>query len=158
MTADDRPLSYWIAVARMGFENDFNRIFDDLGISQVELAKRIGSTPAYISKVLNGTDGNYELGTMAKWARAIGAILQIRLIKEDREAVRVVDYETAGAIDDMLHSKAQSSAPDVAVSNLLIANFGSKSPPSFSRASASSRQSASQSASATEKYEASSHG
>lgn len=96
---NDQPLSYWIAVARMGFEDDFNRLFDELGISRVELAKRVEASPAYVSKVLNGAQGNFQLSTMAKWARAIGAIVQIRLIKEGKEAVRVVDYETAAVLD-----------------------------------------------------------
>jgi transcriptional regulator with XRE-family HTH domain len=95
----DRPLSYWITVARLSFENDFHRVFDDLGISRADLAERLGVTPPYISKVLNGTAGNYQLETMTKWARAIGAILQIRLIK-DGEVVRVVDYETAKALEE----------------------------------------------------------
>jgi transcriptional regulator with XRE-family HTH domain len=84
----------------MGFENDFHRILEDLGISRAELAERVGASPAYVSKVLNGTAGNFQLTTMAKWARAVGAVLQIRLIREGQEVVRVVDYETAGALDD----------------------------------------------------------
>jgi len=55
---------------------------------------------AYASKLLNGTAGNYELKTMVKWARAVGGIVQVRVIKEEGEVVRVVDYETAGEIDD----------------------------------------------------------
>ena len=96
----DEPLAYWIAVARLGFENDFQRIFDQSGISRAELAKRLKSTPAYVSKVLNSTDANFQLETMAKWARAIGAILQIRVTKEGEEVVRVVDYQTAREFDD----------------------------------------------------------
>jgi len=56
----DQPLSYWMAVARIGFEDDFSRLFDELGISRSALA----------------------------------AILQIRLIKEEGEVLRVVDYAT----------------------------------------------------------------
>src|SRR5215218_4293344 len=106
---EDQPLSYWTAVARMGFEEDFNRLFDELGLSRTELAERIGATPAYISKLLNGRTGNFQLETMTKLARAIDAILQIRLIKEDGEVVRVVDYETARALD---HSQMASLPPD----------------------------------------------
>lgn len=93
----------------MGFEEDFNRLFDELGLSRTELAERIGATPAYISKLLNGRLGNFQLETMTKLARAIDAILQIRLIKEDGEVVRVVDYETAQALD---HSQMASLPPD----------------------------------------------
>lgn len=106
---EDQPLSYWMAVARMGFEEDFNRLFDELGLSRTELAERIGTTPAYISKILNGGAGNFQLETMTKLARAIDAILQVRLIKGDGEVVRVVDYETARALDN---SQMTSSPPD----------------------------------------------
>jgi transcriptional regulator with XRE-family HTH domain len=97
---DEHPLSYWVSLARMGFENDFHRLFDELGISRAELAKRLGTSPEYVTKVLNGSAGNFQLSTMAKWARALGAIVQIRLIKEGEEVVRVVDYETAAELDD----------------------------------------------------------
>lgn len=123
----DRPLSYWVTVARMGFENDFNRLFGELRISRTDLAKRVKASPAYISKVLNGTGGNYQLGTMAKWARAFGAIVQIRLIKEGEEVVRVVDYEMASTIDDMRDSQAQSSAPKAVASGVVVVDFESRS-------------------------------
>lgn len=126
MTEKDRPLSYWISVARMGFENDFNRLFDELDISRAELAKRVGSSPAYVSKLLNGAAGNFQLSTMAKWARAIGAIVQIRLIKEGREAVRVVDYATASALDDRRDGQAQSGAAKPAASNVVFVDFESQ--------------------------------
>jgi transcriptional regulator with XRE-family HTH domain len=106
----DRPLSYWVAVARMGFENDLHRLLDAAGITRAELADQLNVSGAYVSKVLNGTAGNYQLETMAKWARALGAIVQIRLIKEGKEVVRVVDYETAGALDDK-HSASMEAVP-----------------------------------------------
>ncbi len=117
----DRPLSYWVAVARMGFENDFQRLFDKAGMSRTELARRLNTTLAYVSKFLNSPAGNYQLETMAKWARAIDAIVQIRLVNEKDEVVRVVDYTTAAMLDELaerelsavssplpLHSEARS--------------------------------------------------
>lgn len=111
MSKQDRPLSHWMAVARMGFERDFHRIFTSLGISRSELATEIGVSPAYISKVLNGRAGNFTLATMAKWARAIGAIVQIRLVKEGEEVVRVLDYETASSLDDAKAHASVSTSP-----------------------------------------------
>ena len=108
----DRPLSYWVSVARMGFENDFNRLFDELGISRAELANRVDSSPAYVSKVLNGTAANFQLSTMAKWARAIGAVVQIRVVQEGKEVVRVVDYETARMLDDISESRLQDGTAE----------------------------------------------
>ena len=114
MTTTDRPLSYWITVARMGFENDFHRLFDELGISQEELAVRLESSPAYVSKVLNGTAGNFQLSTMAKWARAIDAIVQIRLIKDGKEVVRVLDVETAIRLEDQAATSSSHTSNSMA--------------------------------------------
>lgn len=113
----DEPLSYWVSVARMGFEDDFNRLFEELDISQAQLAKRVNPpvSEAYVSKLLKGTAGNYELHTMAKWARAVGGIVQIRIIKEDGEVVRVVDYETAGVLDDLKAADASEDIPSISV-------------------------------------------
>ena len=40
-------------------------------ISRVELAKRLGSSPAYITKVLRG-DINFTVETMVRLAKAVG--------------------------------------------------------------------------------------
>ena len=115
----DQPLSYWMAVARMGFEDDFHRIFDELGISRAELAEKLGTTPAYVSKLLNGRAGNFQLETMAKMARAIGAILQIRLIKGEGEVVRVVDYETARELDSAQETASADGSTGDAMASIL---------------------------------------
>lgn len=113
----EEPLSYWIAVARMGFEDDFHRLYEELGISQAELAKRIPASEAYVSRILNGSKGNYNLQTMAKWARAVGGVVQVRVIKEEGEAVRVVDYETARALDER---QVTGAAYSTATSNKVV--------------------------------------
>lgn len=99
---EDRPLSYWRAVSRMGFENDLARLFEESGLTQKELAEATNTTQPYVSRVLGGTSNqNFTLETMAKFARAVKAIVQIRLVKEGREFVRVVDRDTAAALDDI---------------------------------------------------------
>lgn len=110
MSKGMRPLSYWITVARSGFENDLHRLIaEDEELNQAELARRTKTSEPYVSKLLHGTGGNYEIKTMAKFARAIGAILQIRLVREGSEVVRVVDYETAGRIDDATIATASAT-------------------------------------------------
>lgn len=103
----ERPASYWTTLARMGFENDLNRLFDLLGISRAEFARRMGVSPAYVTQVLNGEKRNLQIETLVKFARAVDAILQIRLVKEGEEVVRVVDYETAAALDDLMESETE---------------------------------------------------
>ena len=95
----DRPLSYWISLARLGFEEDLARLMSKKKILKSDLAKHAEVSPPFITKVLSGTN-NYTLKTMAKLAQAVGAVLEVRLADENGEVVRVVDYETARALDD----------------------------------------------------------
>jgi|GEM_PF-6572018 len=101
MAADSQqePLEFWIDLARVGFEEDLHRLMERSGINRAELAEAAGVSPAFVSKVLNGST-NYTLKTMAKLARAAGAVLQVRLVDEDREVVRVVRPEEAARLDD----------------------------------------------------------
>lgn len=94
----DRPLSHWMTLARLGFEEDLARLMNKKKILKSDLAKNAEVSPPFITKVLSGTN-NYTLKTMAKLARAVDAVLEIRLADENGEAVRVVDYETARALD-----------------------------------------------------------
>ncbi len=79
------------------------------GINRTELAEAAGVSPAFVSKVLNGST-NYTLKTMAKLARAAGAVLPVRLVDEDREVVRVVSAAEAAWLD------SRSPRPDGAES------------------------------------------
>ena len=90
----DRPLDYWIGLARMGFEEDLARLMEKKGILKADLAKAMGASPPFVTRALNGT-GNFQLKTMAKFARAVGAVLEVRLADEESEVVRVVEVETA---------------------------------------------------------------
>lgn len=88
-----------VSLARIGFEEDLYRLMQTEGITRSDLARRMETSSAYISKVLNSSS-NYTLQSMAKLAKAVGAILQIRLVLEGREAVRVLSTEDAQEFDD----------------------------------------------------------
>lgn len=115
----DRPLSYWTTVARLTFEDDFHRLLDEAGISQKELADRTGTSPAYISKVLKGEAGNFQIETMAKLARAVDGIVQIHVVKDGREVTRVMSYREAARLDDRRSRPRSVSAGTESVSNVL---------------------------------------
>jgi transcriptional regulator with XRE-family HTH domain len=116
MTTKDRPLSYWIAVARMGFEEDLARLMSKKGLNKADLAREAGVSPPFITKVLNGTN-NYTLKTMAKLARAMGAVLEIRLADDKSEVVRVLDVAAASELEQQhsfsLTSSSGTSSSDV---------------------------------------------
>lgn len=93
----DESLDYLIALARVGFEEDLHRLMGSM--KRTDLAKAAGVSAAFVSKVLNGST-NYTLKTMAKLGGAVGAVLQVRLIDEYNEVVRIVSPETAAGLDD----------------------------------------------------------
>ena len=113
MTAPlDRPLSYWIALALMGFEEDLARLMEKKGVLKADLAKAMGVTPPFVTKALNGT-GNFQLKTMAKFARAVGAVLEVRLTDEGSEVVRIVDAETAVHLDEARREDSRSGLTEL---------------------------------------------
>lgn len=78
MSERDEPLSYWLTAARMGFEDDVARLAPTREAEAATCA---------------------TLESMAELARSVGGILQIRVIKEEGEVLRVVDYEAARLLD-----------------------------------------------------------
>lgn len=85
--SSEEAMSYWCGVARMGFEDDIAR----LAPAQAGQAERCAN-----------------LEDMVKLARAVGGIVQIRVVKEEGEVVRVVNYDKAREIDEesgVLHAR-----------------------------------------------------
>jgi transcriptional regulator with XRE-family HTH domain len=74
---------YWIEDAILKFTMRLHELMQEQGISKTELAKRLGVSQPYVTRVLKGGD-NLTVGTMVKLARAVGASLQISL--QDSEA------------------------------------------------------------------------
>lgn len=76
--------SYWVAKAIQDFTEDLFRLMEERKLSKAELARRIGASPAYITKVLRG-NSNFTLETMVRLARAVDAQVCVHLGRnEDR--------------------------------------------------------------------------
>lgn len=108
MTRDGESLDYWVDAACLSFEEDLFRLMEERGISRADLARAIGASTAYVSKILNG-ESNYTLRTMAKLARAVEGVLQVRIVDEEGEVVRVLDYGTARHLDALHEGTAAAS-------------------------------------------------
>jgi transcriptional regulator with XRE-family HTH domain len=106
---EDEPLSHWITLACLGFEEDLHRLMAKRQLSRADLAKAVAVSPAFVSQVLGGGN-NYTLKTMAKMARAVGAVLEVRLADEAEEVVRVVDLPTAARLDEQGGGRARPKA------------------------------------------------
>ena len=73
---------YWIETIISDFTEEVCALMDKQGITRIELANKINSSPAYITKVLRG-NVNFTLATMTKLARALGTVVRVHLAPED---------------------------------------------------------------------------
>ena len=76
---------YWIEDAILKFTMRLHELMQEQGISKTELARRLGVSQPYVTRVLKGSD-NLTVGTMVKLARAVGASLQISLQESEAES------------------------------------------------------------------------
>jgi transcriptional regulator with XRE-family HTH domain len=74
----EKDPGFWLEDFRLEFMEELAREMKHLNISRTELAKRIGVSPAYITKILRG-DSNFTLQSMVKLAFALGSKLCIRM-------------------------------------------------------------------------------
>lgn len=70
--------SYWVEKAKLDFSIALNRLFEKAGLSQKQLAEKLGTSPAYITKVFRG-DANFTIETMTKLAHAVDGQLHIHI-------------------------------------------------------------------------------
>ncbi|MGM0412826.1 MAG: helix-turn-helix domain-containing protein [Pseudomonadota bacterium] len=80
---------HWMARATQEFTEDLHRLMQRRAISKAELARSLGSSPAYITKVLRG-DANFTVRSMVRLARALDGRLVLHLEAEE-DTVRWFD-------------------------------------------------------------------
>ena len=75
--AERRP-EYWEEGAILDFTEALHVAMDEQGMTRAELARRLGTSQAYITRVLSG-NANFTLKTMSKLAFALGMRLDVGL-------------------------------------------------------------------------------
>jgi transcriptional regulator with XRE-family HTH domain len=75
---------YWTASPIFDFTEDLCRLMKEQGVSRAELARRIGTSRAYITRLLGGS-ANFTLGTMVKLAMALDGVVRIHIA--DKRAI-----------------------------------------------------------------------
>ena len=70
---------YWVAGTVLELTEAVTEIMERAGISRSELARRLGTSPAYVTKMLRG-NASFTLATISRLARVLGADLQIQLL------------------------------------------------------------------------------
>jgi transcriptional regulator with XRE-family HTH domain len=75
---------YWMGIPVIEFTEDLCRTMKEKRVSRAELARRIGSSRAYITKLLGG-GANFTLLTMVKLAMALDGAVHIHI--SDKRAI-----------------------------------------------------------------------
>lgn len=75
---------YWVESAIIEFTMDIGRLMDEQGVSRAELARRLGTSRAYVTKLLGG-NANFTLETMSKVSMALGAAVHVHVAPWDAD-------------------------------------------------------------------------
>jgi transcriptional regulator with XRE-family HTH domain len=78
--------AYWVGKAIHDFTEDLFRLMEEQGVNKAELARRIGKTPAYVTKVFRG-DTNFTIDSMVKFAHALDGQLSIHVGRKEGQAL-----------------------------------------------------------------------
>jgi plasmid maintenance system antidote protein VapI len=85
----ESSVDYWIAGPIIELTEDVCRRMEEQKISRAELARRLGTSRAYVTKLLDG-NANFTLATMVKLAMALGGALHLH-IADQHAATRWYD-------------------------------------------------------------------
>lgn len=73
-----KHLDFWVEGAILEVTEELYRKMEELGLTKSELARRVGTSPAYVTKVFRG-DANFTLKTIVKFARALESDVRFHL-------------------------------------------------------------------------------
>ena len=76
--------AYWVASVILDFTEELEKMMKAKGISRSDLARTVGVSPAYITKVLRGNI-NFTVDSMVRLTRAMGAMVHIHVAPETHE-------------------------------------------------------------------------
>ena len=71
-------VDYWVGLPIVEFTEDVCRLMEEQKVSRAELARRLGTSRAYVTKLLGG-NANFTLHTMTKVAMALGAAVHVHV-------------------------------------------------------------------------------
>jgi len=86
--------SYWVEGAILDFTKELHNLMKKKGITNAELADKIGTSRSYITKVFRG-NANFTVESMIKLTRAVGGNLHVHVTDQEAE-VRWVDVFDGG--------------------------------------------------------------
>jgi transcriptional regulator with XRE-family HTH domain len=99
-TKQARDVAYWSEVAFLSFTEDLLKMMGN-SVSQAELARRVGVSRGYISRVFRGLE-NLTLETMTKLALAVGGSVRLHVAPQDR----VTRWNDVPAVSDEIAERS----------------------------------------------------
>lgn len=101
--------AYWIDRAVLSFLSQITEQMQEKSLTKADLAKKMGSSKAYLSKVFSGSP-NFTVATMVRLARAVHASVEIH-VTPGREEVQA-HGGTVLAVTRAQSRQASSTATD----------------------------------------------
>ena len=78
----DNDPDYWAEALKLDFAEAVGRLMEEKQVSRAELARRLGTSPAYVTKILHWT-ANLTLASMSRIALAFGSRVALALVPKD---------------------------------------------------------------------------
>jgi transcriptional regulator with XRE-family HTH domain len=96
---------YLAEEVKLSFAEELCRLMEERGVTRAQLAKRIGVSRAYITRIL-GTDYNLTAETMVKVAQALGARVSLHL-ESSAAGLRRVRVPPQARVSRVRHAQAE---------------------------------------------------
>lgn len=90
----EKSWAFYFELAQCRVHGDIVSAMKTQGVTQAELARRLGVSRAWVSRVLSDPDENYQLETIAKIAHALGREVRIELVP--REGAKQAEAPVGG--------------------------------------------------------------
>jgi transcriptional regulator with XRE-family HTH domain len=100
---------YWLDGPILEFGEELSRLMQEQKISKAELARRLGTSPAYVTKVLRG-NANFTLASMAKLARVFDHEVRVHLAPRDTITRWKDTPRSVGAVERSRRDKARAKS------------------------------------------------
>lgn len=84
-----KSVDYWVDGPITEFAEDVWRLMEEQKVSRAELARRLGTSRAYVTKLLGG-NANFTLQTMTKVAMALGSTVHVH-VADQKAITRWID-------------------------------------------------------------------
>jgi transcriptional regulator with XRE-family HTH domain len=98
----ESSVDYWVAGPITEFAEDVWRLMEEQKVSRAELARRLGTSRAYVTKLLGG-NANFTLHTMTKVAMALGSTIHVH-VADQKAVTRWIDELPSEAVEQTASS------------------------------------------------------